>query len=135
MGALAWKLPEPTEAERRHNQRVEVRLLGRFMRSDRKEFDCESIDASVNGIAFASDAGVQFGERIVAYLNQIGRVEGRVARIFPGGFAIFLARLISLLNSPACRVHVAPADNSCRMQAEESPLGGSQLGPVVNARK
>ena len=39
---------------------------------------------------FSSDAGVQFGERIVAYLNQIGRVEGRVARIFPGGFAILL---------------------------------------------
>ena len=49
MGALAWKLPEPTEAERRHNQRVEVRLLGRFMRSDRKEFDCES-----NGCRFKS---------------------------------------------------------------------------------
>ena len=28
------------------------------------------------------------GERIVAYLNQIGRVEGRVTRIFPDGFAI-----------------------------------------------
>src|ERR1700724_4823593 len=88
MGALAWKLPEPREAERRRNLRVEVRLLGRFMRSDRKEFDCESIDASPNGVAFSSDAGVQLGERIVAYLNQIGRVEGRVARIFPGGFAI-----------------------------------------------
>ena len=37
---------------------------------------------------FLLDAGVQHGERIVAYLNQIGRVEGRVARIFPGGFAI-----------------------------------------------
>ena len=42
------------------------------MRSDRKEFDCESIDASPNGIAFSSDAGVQPNERIVAYLNQIG---------------------------------------------------------------
>ncbi|HSU98762.1 MAG TPA: PilZ domain-containing protein [Roseiarcus sp.] len=88
MGALAWKLPEPTPAERLHNQRVEVRLLGRFMRSDRQEFDCESIDASSNGISFSSDAGVQLGERIVAYLNQIGRVEGRVARIFSGGFAV-----------------------------------------------
>ena len=47
-----------------------------------------SIDASPYGIAFSSDAGVQPNERIVAYLNQIGRVEGRVARIFPGGFAI-----------------------------------------------
>ena len=88
MGALAWKLPEPTEAERRHDLRVEVSLLGRFMRSDRQEFDCESIDASPNGIAFSSDAGVQHGERIVAYLNQIGRIEGRVARTFPSGFAV-----------------------------------------------
>ena len=88
MGALAWKIAEPAPVERRHDQRVKVRLLGRFMRSDRKEFDCESIDASPYGIAFSSDAGVQPGERIVAYLNQIGRVEGRVARIFPGGFAI-----------------------------------------------
>jgi hypothetical protein len=91
MGALAWKIAEPAQAERRHDQRFKVRLLGRFMRSDRKEFDCESIDASPSGIAFSADAGVQPNERIVAYLNQIGRVEGRVARIFPGGFAIQMA--------------------------------------------
>ena len=71
MGALAWKLPEPTPAERRQNQRLEVRLLGRFHGSDRKEFDCKSIDASPDGVAFSSDAGVQLGERIVAYLDQI----------------------------------------------------------------
>ncbi len=59
-----------------------------FMRSDRQEFDCESIDASPTGIAFAAEAGVQPGERIVAYLNQIGRVEGRVTQIFAKGFAI-----------------------------------------------
>ena len=85
MGALAWKLPEPAPVEQRREQRVEVRLLGRFMRSDRKEFDCESIDASPSGIAFSSGAGVQLGERIVAYLNQIGRVEGRVRADLPRG--------------------------------------------------
>ena len=88
MGALARKIVEPAPVERRHDQRVNVRLLGQFMRSDRKEFDCKSIDASPYGIAFSSDAGVQPGERIVAYLNQIGRVEGRVTSMFPGGFAI-----------------------------------------------
>ena len=88
VGALAWKLPEPDPIEQRQERRVEVRLLGRFMRSDRKEFDCESIDASPSGIAFSSEAGVQPGERIVAYLNQIGRVEGRVTQIFARGFAI-----------------------------------------------
>ena len=88
MGALAWSIAEPAPLERRRHQRVKVRLAGRFMRSDRLEFDCESIDASPGGIALSSEAGVQPGERIVAYLNQIGRVEGRAARIFPGGFAI-----------------------------------------------
>jgi hypothetical protein len=88
MGALAWSIAEPAPLERRRHQRVKVRLAGRFMRSDRLEFDCESIDASPGGIAFSSDAGVQPGERIVAYLNQVGRIEGRVARRFPGGFAV-----------------------------------------------
>jgi PilZ domain-containing protein len=88
LGALARSIAEPAIAERRRHQRVRVSLAGRFMRSDRQEFDCESIDASPGGIAFASDAGVLHGERIVAYLNQIGRIEGRVARTFEGGFAI-----------------------------------------------
>ena len=88
MGALARKLPQSAQPEQRHDRRVEVRLLGRFMRSDRQEFDCESIDASPVGIAFTAQAGVQPGERIVAYLNQIGRVEGLVTQIFSQGFAI-----------------------------------------------
>ncbi len=88
MGAVAWSIAEPAKVERRRHQRVRVRLAGRFMRSDRKEFDCESVDASPGGIALSSNADVQLGERIVAYLNQIGRIEGRVARIFGGGFAI-----------------------------------------------
>jgi hypothetical protein len=88
MRAVAWSIAEPAKVERRRHQRVKVRLAGRFMRSDRKEFDCESIDASPGGIAFSSEAAVQPGERIVAYLNQIGRIEGKVARTFAGGFAV-----------------------------------------------
>jgi PilZ domain len=89
MGAAAWSVAEPAKAEdQRRHQRVKVRLAGRFMRSDRLEFDCVSIDASPGGIAFSSDATVQPGERIVAYLNQIGRIEGKVARTFAGGFAV-----------------------------------------------
>src|SRR5260370_14077256 len=74
--------------ERRRHQRVQVRLTGRFMRSDRQEFDCVAINMSPGGIALSSEAGVNPGERIVVYLNQVGRIEGRVARIFAGGFAI-----------------------------------------------
>ena len=88
MGAVARSIAEPSAVERRRHQRVRVRLTGRFMRSDRKEFDCVAIDMSPGGIALSSDAGVNPGERIVLYLNQIGRVEGRVARTFVGGFAV-----------------------------------------------
>ena len=42
MGALAWSIAEQAPLERRRNQRVKVRLAGRFMRSDRLEFDCET---------------------------------------------------------------------------------------------
>jgi c-di-GMP-binding flagellar brake protein YcgR len=88
VGAVARSIAEPANVERRRHQRVKVRLTGRFMRSDRKEFDCVAIDMSPGGIALSSEAGVNPGERIIAYLNQVGRVEGKVARTFPGGFAI-----------------------------------------------
>jgi hypothetical protein len=74
--------------ERRRHQRVKVRPTGQFMRQDRREFPCATIDMSPGGIAFEAEARGEIGERIIAYLNQIGRVEGTVARHFYGGFAI-----------------------------------------------
>jgi hypothetical protein len=87
MGALAQNVID-LATERRRHQRVKLCLNGRFMRSDRREFDCATIDMSPGGIAFRADAIVRPAERIVAYLNQVGRVEGTVARMFAGGFAI-----------------------------------------------
>ena len=88
MGALAWKLAG-ADACGAAAQTAPRGASSRAVHALRpQEFDCELIDASPDGVAFSSDAGVQLGERIVAYLNQIGRVEGRVARIFSGGFAI-----------------------------------------------
>jgi len=88
MEGVTWGSAETGLVERRRHQRVKVRLAGRFMRSNRQEFDCVTIDMSPGGIAFASNVAVERGERIVAYLNQVGRLEGTVARVFPGGFAI-----------------------------------------------
>jgi hypothetical protein len=79
---------EPHADERRRHSRVKVRLPGQFMRENRKEFPCITIDMSLGGIAFSADERVDLFERIVAYLSHIGRVEGRVVREFQGGFAI-----------------------------------------------
>jgi hypothetical protein len=79
---------EPRTEERRRHSRAKVRIPGQFMRESRKEFPCVTIDMSAGGIAFAADERVHLGERIIAYLDHVGRLEGRVVREFLGGFAI-----------------------------------------------
>jgi hypothetical protein len=79
---------ETRGAERRRHCRVKVRLGGKFMLEDRREFPCVTIDVSPGGIAFASEESAGLGETVVAYLGQIGRVQGIVRRQFGGGFAI-----------------------------------------------
>jgi len=81
-------LTQTRPVERRRHQRVKVRLPGQFMREDRQEFSCVTIDISPGGIAFAADNPGDVGEKIIAYVNQIGRVQGVVVRQFIGGFAI-----------------------------------------------
>lgn len=81
-------LTDTRNAERRRHRRVKLRLTGQFMREDRQEFDCVTIDISPGGIALSSENPGEIGEKIVAYLNQIGRVQGVVTRRFSGGFAI-----------------------------------------------
>lgn len=90
MGALARTIIEAATADQRRHRRVKVCVSGRFMRCDRQEYECVTIDMSPGGIAFQSDVAVEQGERIVAYLVHLGRLEGTVARTFPGGFAIHM---------------------------------------------
>lgn len=74
--------------ERRRTQRVKLALLGRFMRQDRMEFACQMIDMSPGSAAFYSPVKPDMGEKVIAYLDQIGRIEGIVTRHFETGFAI-----------------------------------------------
>ena len=86
--ASAMPLIEVKLQERRHHQRVKVVLPGRYMLEDRREYSCQTIDISPGGVAFAGDEKGRLGERVIAYLNQIGRVEGTIARHLEQGFAI-----------------------------------------------
>ena len=78
-------------ADRRRHKRVNITLLGRFMRSNKQEYPCKLVDISVGGAAMMSPVTVDDDERIVAYFDHIGGIEGKVARSFEGGFAIRLA--------------------------------------------
>ncbi|WP_295559341.1 PilZ domain-containing protein [uncultured Hyphomicrobium sp.] len=76
--------------DRRRHKRYTLALLGRFMRANKQEFPCRLNDISVGGASLMSPVEVEMGERIVAYLDEIGGVEGQVVRIFDGGFSIAL---------------------------------------------
>ncbi len=67
----------PVAEERRRFQRVKVHLLGRYMLPDRREF-LQIINMSPGGLALLAPGIGNVGERVIAYLDHIGRVEGRV---------------------------------------------------------
>jgi PilZ domain len=79
---------EARAKESRLHQRFEVPLLGRFMRPNKQEYPCMVRNISVGGAALNSPVDVVVGERIVAYLDFLGGLEGTVVRTFEGGFAI-----------------------------------------------
>ncbi len=74
--------------DRRRSQRVNVTLLGRFMLEDRREFPCQTQNMSPGSLALTTPIAGRVGERVVAYIDHIGRVEGQITRIFYGGFAM-----------------------------------------------
>ena len=87
--ALAQKQSaHPAAQERRRFQRVKVHLLGRYMLPDRREFPCQIINMSPGGLAMLAPGIGNVGDRVIAYLDHIGRVEGKITRIIDNGFAM-----------------------------------------------
>jgi hypothetical protein len=91
--ALAERLPSlrALSAERRRFQRVSVNLLGRYMLADRREFPCQVVNMSPGGMALIAPISGEPGERIIAYVDHLGRLEGHVARTFQNGFAMTIS--------------------------------------------
>ncbi len=79
--------------DRRRHKRISLELLGRFMRENKQEHPCKLIDISAGGAAIRpmSAVTVGVGERVVAFFDHIGGIEGTCAREFDGGFAFRLS--------------------------------------------
>jgi hypothetical protein len=74
----------PMRDERRRFQRVRVNLLGRYMLQDRREFPCQVVNMSPGGMAIIAPMTGREGERVVAYIDHVGR-------LFQNGFAMTIA--------------------------------------------
>jgi hypothetical protein len=89
-----FSLKTPLADERRRHQRVRVALLGRYMLTSRREYPCQTLDMSPGGLALIAPVPAQPGERVVAYLDHVGRVEGVMVRSIANGFAMTVTATI-----------------------------------------
>lgn len=91
--ALAERLPSlrALNQDRRRHRRVKANLLGRYMLPDRREFPCQVINMSPGGMALVAPMSGGPGDRIIAYVDHLGRLEGQIARVFENGFAMTIS--------------------------------------------
>ena len=92
---MALPLPKPNTLphaqERRRHQRVRIDLLGRYMLADRREYPCQVVNMSPGGMALIAPVTGNVGERVIAYVDHLGRLEGKIARQLQNGFAMTIA--------------------------------------------
>jgi hypothetical protein len=118
------KRTQTDSAGSRRYQRVGLNLPGRYMLQDQREYLCSTINVSANGLAVESSEKVRIGETVVVYINQLGRIEGTVARQLDRGFAIATVvsparvdKLIARINWLAERQRMGVADDRPRERA------------------
>ncbi|WP_332682324.1 PilZ domain-containing protein [Bosea sp. (in: a-proteobacteria)] len=86
--ALNNQRKAPAPVERRRHQRMKVVLLGRYMLPNRMEYPCQTTDISPGGLHVIAPAKPATGDRVIIYLEHLGRIEGFAVRTTPDGFAM-----------------------------------------------
>ncbi|MCY6380398.1 PilZ domain-containing protein [Hoeflea prorocentri] len=67
-------------------QNVVVNLHGRLMCADFTEYECVAVEMSPGEVQFKCAALPRLEERIVSYIDHIGRIEGKVTELLDDGF-------------------------------------------------
>jgi hypothetical protein len=113
------RLPSPCRANGSGGFCVAVNLLGRYMLANRHEFPCQTVDVSPDGMALIAPVSGREGERVVAYVDQIGRVAGVITQVFDNGFVLNFA---------------APARKREKLAAQLAQLAARDIGDAPERR-
>jgi hypothetical protein len=81
---------EKAGSERRRHRRMPMKLNVRFLLDDGSEHSGVVADISIGGMAISAEARPAEGSNIIAYVQDLGRLEGVVSRMNEGGFAVRL---------------------------------------------
>lgn len=140
--ALAERIPSlrALNQDRRRHQRVKVNLLGRYMLPDRREFPCQVINMSPGGMALVAPVTGAAGNRVIAYVDHLGRLEGHIARLFENGFAMTISATARKRDKLAAQLtwlanrHILglPEDRRHGRIVPRNPVGGLVLPNGVN---
>ncbi|MDJ0614290.1 MAG: PilZ domain-containing protein [Rhizobiaceae bacterium] len=76
-----------TDVERQF-QGVDLSVFGRYMLQSKQEYPCQISHMSPGSAAVFGPSSGDIGERVIAYMDHVGRLEGKILRIFPGGFVM-----------------------------------------------
>ena len=79
------------EGDRRRYQRVKISLLGRCMFTDRRECPCQLVEISPGDAVFVSPFCGEPGEKVIAYMDNIGRLEGTIVERIEHGFLMSIS--------------------------------------------
>lgn len=79
-----------TDDNRRY-QRVPVKLFGRYMLESRREYPCQTLEMSPGDMTLFAPVKAEVGEKVVVYLDEIGRFAGVAIRQIENGFAMTMS--------------------------------------------
>jgi PilZ domain len=125
-------------AERRH-QSVPVTLFGRYMLESQREFPCQTLAMSPGDMTLLAPVKARTGEKVVVYLDEIGRLAGVAARRMEIGFVVIMnlppfkrEKLADQITWFANRHHFNPSD---RRHERVEPLMRLTLMRLADGRE
>lgn len=74
--------------QQRSFQRVTVSISGRLMLADHQEYPCTTYEMSPGDVVIGCVGRPRTNERVIAYLDHVGRLEGTVVALSESGFTM-----------------------------------------------
>ncbi len=95
MSLDAMEFGDVVFVERRHDLRIIVSIPGRYslterpdVRGERRVFACRAVNVSARAIALAAPVNGKMGERVIAHIDHLGKLEGPIVRLLAQGFVM-----------------------------------------------
>ena len=103
------------EAALRDVEALDIRIIanipGRYSladlrnaRGERRVFACRAVNLSCHAIAFAAPVRGKVGDRVIANIERLGRLEGPIDRLLERGFVMSIAATPEERNSLAAKI-------------------------------